>query len=139
MNIKLCNKCKEVKNVSEFYADKSKRDGLHTNCKVCKQKRIDRIKEIKQEYYRLFGGCIVCGYNKSFHCIDFHHIDHNTKEYAISKLTDNAESKIRKELYKTIPLCRNCHGEHHAGVGQNTDYFIKIHEDKTRAWNLVYR
>jgi hypothetical protein len=32
---KTCNKCKEIKSISEFHLDKNKKDGLHTICKIC--------------------------------------------------------------------------------------------------------
>lgn len=34
---KLCPSCREVKPTSEFYANRSKPDGLDTNCKACRQ------------------------------------------------------------------------------------------------------
>lgn len=37
--MKTCNNCKELKNVSEFNKDKSKKDGLHTFCKNCRRKK----------------------------------------------------------------------------------------------------
>lgn len=40
---KCCGKCKQTKSIDEFYKDKSKKDGLHTVCKVC-------IKIFQKEY-----------------------------------------------------------------------------------------
>jgi len=56
--MKVCSKCKEVKDESEFYKDKSKKDGLRPDCKVCvkkqdiqyRQKNKDKIKERKKKY-----------------------------------------------------------------------------------------
>lgn len=36
--MKKCNKCKEIKSLSEFFKDKTKKDGLHTICKLCSKK-----------------------------------------------------------------------------------------------------
>lgn len=36
---KKCNKCKEVKNISEFHKDKNRFDGLMRYCKVCSKER----------------------------------------------------------------------------------------------------
>ena len=32
---KVCNKCRTITYVTEFYKDKSKKDGYHTQCKIC--------------------------------------------------------------------------------------------------------
>ncbi len=53
-----CSKCHEVKSVSEFYKDKSQKDGVKTMCKDCKKQyqkqnykqNADKIKEYKKEY-----------------------------------------------------------------------------------------
>lgn len=36
--LKFCSKCKEKKNVQQFYSDKSSSDGLQTYCKECQHK-----------------------------------------------------------------------------------------------------
>ncbi len=35
MKIKICPTCNQVKSLSEFHKDKSKKDGLHSTCKNC--------------------------------------------------------------------------------------------------------
>ena len=37
METKICNKCKSVKSISEYYKDKTKKDGLTTFCILCKK------------------------------------------------------------------------------------------------------
>ena len=41
---KTCNKCNQIKCVTEFHKDKTKYDGYHTQCKTCNN-------NVKQEYY----------------------------------------------------------------------------------------
>ena len=41
---KICNACRTIKYVTEFYKDKSKRDGYHSQCKNCHNNR-------QKEYY----------------------------------------------------------------------------------------
>ena len=35
---KVCNTCRTIKQLTEFYEDKSKHDGYQTQCKNCKKK-----------------------------------------------------------------------------------------------------
>ena len=63
----------------------------------------------------LGGGCQVCGYNKCFACLDFHHRDRKTKKFSISM--DGLLKKwdvLVSEVEKCDLLCHNCHGELHA-------------------------
>ena len=56
---KICSKCKESKDVSEFHKNKGTNDGLHNQCKSCRKAyseiNSDRLKEYKQEYYERVG------------------------------------------------------------------------------------
>jgi len=42
---KVCNNCKKELSINMFYKDTTKKDGLHTICKICRQKN-------DKEYYR---------------------------------------------------------------------------------------
>jgi hypothetical protein len=48
---KWCNLCESVKEHTEFYADKDKKDGLNANCKQCKrnQKKKNNIKKMEDK------------------------------------------------------------------------------------------
>jgi len=47
VDTKRCTKCKEIKTLSEFYANKSRKDGKTSNCKLCmKEYRAER-----RDYY----------------------------------------------------------------------------------------
>lgn len=58
--MKFCNKCKESKVLTNFYKDKTHKDGFSSFCKPCKLsgnnisrlKHIDRDKQHKKEYYQ---------------------------------------------------------------------------------------
>ena len=54
--MKKCNKCNIEKPLSEFYKDKSTKDGLSYNCKECKnsyrKENKDKIKEYQEQYYK---------------------------------------------------------------------------------------
>lgn len=45
IELKLCTKCKEEKQINEFYKDNSKSDGLYSSCKFCNSKKNKKITE----------------------------------------------------------------------------------------------
>lgn len=49
MQTKRCSTCKETKPVSEFGKNRSREDGLHTQCKVCKKKSDHKYREANRE------------------------------------------------------------------------------------------
>ena len=58
--------------------------------------------------------CAMCGYNRCFSAIDFHHVNPSEKETAIGKLLQGPITKRKiMEIAKTTPLCKNCHAELH--------------------------
>jgi len=73
----------------------------------------------KDEWYTYFkeigkNKCFICGYQKCWAAIDFHHINPEEKDIGIAKLIDRRMTReYQKELEKCIPLCRNCHSELH--------------------------
>ena len=62
------------------------------------------------------GKCVVCGYNKYFGALEFHHLDKTKKEYAISDLKNYNFETLKQELDKCVILCSNCHAEYHGGL-----------------------
>ena len=55
---KICSKCGSDTNISEFYRDKTKKDGYHTICKICskvngkiwKNNNIEKFKKFQADY-----------------------------------------------------------------------------------------
>lgn len=96
--------------LSNYNENKKKK----TNSKSVSRRR-RKVKEMAVEYKG--GCCVACGYNKCISALDFHHLDPNEKDFAISKngLTRSWES-TKKELDKCICVCANCHREIHAGL-----------------------
>lgn len=107
-----CSKCKLTKNINEFFV---KRTDVTSWCKNClyttqKQRWVDR----KLKAIALFGSkCNICGYDKNYAALDFHHLDQSTKEFDWSQLKLSKWENIVKELKKCTLLCRNCHAELH--------------------------
>ena len=93
-------------------------DGRY-RCKKCSveavQRRREKLKLLAVEYKG--GECEVCGYKKCVNALEFHHIDPNEKEFGVGEngYTRSIED-IKKELYKFILVCSNCHREIHAGL-----------------------
>lgn len=57
--------------------------------------------------------CIICGYNKCWRALVFHHTNPDTKSFAISGAHARSWNKIKDELDKCILVCSNCHAELH--------------------------
>lgn len=62
--------------------------------------------------------CQICGYDKCEAALDFHHIDHVQKLFAISgsNLHKRQMESLLHEVAKCTLLCANCHREVHFGV-----------------------
>lgn len=63
------------------------------------------------------GGCVVCGYDRYYGALSFHHLDLSQKRVHLS-----AEGKgfaidaLRAEAAKCVLLCANCHAEVESGM-----------------------
>lgn len=86
----------------------------------CRKCQADRIRSRNQEHKEILvkengGGCAICGYNKCFRALQFHHIDPSTKSFGIGK-TSRSLKQLREEATKCVLLCANCHIEVEAGI-----------------------
>lgn len=82
----------------------------------------DYRRNVKLKMIEYKGGkCQVCGYNKCFWALDFHHLSKAEKSFNISGGTKSFES-MKSELDKCILVCANCHREIHAGIINAFDY-----------------
>jgi hypothetical protein len=99
---------------------KSPNKGLERG-NIPKEYYSERRRSIKKQLIDYKGGsCIVCGYNKSYRSLHFHHLNPDDKDFTLGhkwgKLGFNDE--IKKELDKCVLVCANCHGEIHDGLIQ---------------------
>lgn len=78
----------------------------------------NRRKTIRQKAIKYKGGkCQLCGYNKCFEALEFHHF--LDKKFGISqKGYTRSWEKVKMELDKCVLLCANCHREVENGVTQ---------------------
>jgi len=104
--IPIPKKCKRCGNIL-----KNNRRNFCSGCNVTIWRK--RTKKKLVEYKG--GSCINCGYNKCNENLTFHHRDPNMKDFQISGMSLGIE-KLKLEVDKCELLCRNCHGEVHAGI-----------------------
>lgn len=109
-----CSTKKEL-NKDNFYIRKDGR--YHVWCKPCgRRKSIERLREYKVACVEYKGGkCQICGYNKYFGALDFHHLDSSKKDFTIAGSNKTLKG-LKPELDKCVLLCSNCHRETHAGL-----------------------
>lgn len=132
MNTKNCTKCEKEKNITDFNW-KVKNKSRQSRCKECTREATNKHyqnnkgayfenvsvnKERIKVWYKNFKSTLSCTMcpEKRTPCLDFHHVDGNEKEAAISRAVHTAWSieKIKKEIEKCIVVCKNCHAMIHA-------------------------
>ena len=115
--MKICNRCKQEKELSEFRVVKS--IYYRGTCKKCEVIEHQESQCYTQDYvYSLKNECSICGYNKCKTALEFHHLNPQEKETAISILTkrrwsEHTKKLIDEEFEKCIVVCANCHREIH--------------------------
>tara|TARA_Y100000310_G_scaffold140092_2_gene139455 strand:- start:651 stop:1121 length:471 start_codon:yes stop_codon:yes gene_type:complete len=80
------------------------------------RKKSHRVRKFRKEIKFLAGGkCSKCGYNRSLHALDFHHIKGDKGSNLSKMIKSPSKQKALKEIKKCILLCANCHREVHFG------------------------
>lgn len=59
--------------------------------------------------------CAICGESEPC-CLEFHHINPETKVDSIMNMLNEPEETLVEELKKCIILCSNCHKKIHAKI-----------------------
>lgn len=88
-------------------------------CLICRRSATHkRRKDMKETLVREHGGkCQICGYDKYIGALDFHHLDPEEKEFALShKGSTRSLKRMREEASKCLLVCANCHREIEGGV-----------------------
>lgn len=130
MNTKQCNKCKAIKNISEFNRNKSRKDGHHSICRICMKLYLQSHYKNNTEYYKNKSRkaeqlshhiitsiksntpCNDCGKYYDPICMDFDHVNPLDKSFGICgsfKSLGLSLLKILKEIEKCDVVCSNCH------------------------------
>ena len=101
-----------------------------TICNSCIEKR--KHQAVKQKAVAYLGGkCLVCGYDRCYQAMVFHHLDPELKDFGISGNANRSWDKIQVELDKCVLLCANCHSEVHAGIVSSDELARRVSLVKT--------
>jgi len=119
-NKKLCKRCNKIKAKTAFY-NRSDRTGLYSYCKSCSNKhnrasQKRRGENRKLKLIKMKGSeCKICGYNKNYAVLSFHHRNPSSKKYKLDArgLRTITWQKCLLEIKKCDLLCANCHTELH--------------------------
>jgi transposase len=87
----------------------------------CRQCRIEAVARRRRKVKAILvaeagGTCRLCGYDKCFAALEFHHLDPNTKRFGLSRRGARSIARLRLEAQKCVLLCSNCHAEVEAGT-----------------------
>ena len=115
---KCCTKCGHDLPKSMFYGFTGSADGLSWECKPCNYQRKSNHKmKIKLALIHSVGkeaSCEMCGYNKCMAALEFHHVERENKEIALSRIQSLKFTQEQlNEMKKCQVLCVNCHREIH--------------------------
>lgn len=82
-----------------------------------KKSKITKIEILTKKYN---NKCVCCGCEfKDIKMAHFHHATSKTKKHNLSDMFGKYSNKaIKKELSKTIALCKNCHTLLHSTMGK---------------------
>ena len=95
-----------------------------------REKIKQRAKESQLENRKWFSSVsrhytCVCCFNSNRECIDFHHVNPREKEHGIARFLGHSGRqvpfRVKNELMKCVPVCRNCHAQIHSATLLLTD------------------
>lgn len=80
------------------------------------ERQKERASVRKSELVKLLGGkCSICGYNKNYAALEFHHVNPGDKNFQLDSrhLSNTSKELLLEEVKKCILVCSNCHKEVH--------------------------
>jgi hypothetical protein len=114
--MKVCFRCKDEKDESDFYRRTRNRDTLYSWCKKCfVEYTNERAVQKKKRAVEFMGGkCVDCGRamdenDNPYYLFDFHHLDPSQKDVGFKDMRFWSWKRIVKELAKCVLVCCVCH------------------------------
>lgn len=91
---------------------------------------VERVKQIVGD------SCWLCGYNKTWRSLAFHHVDPKTKSFGLStrELVGTKWPLVEQEIRKCILCCHNCHCEIHEGLISSIQVDEAIRNHPFNSW-----
>lgn len=127
---KFCSTCNKDLPKNNFRINKTKKDGLQSQCIACrkaynqehykknKKSYINKAKKSNEKMVKWYNDlksslkCQQCGEDHPA-CLHFHHRSPEEKEFNISSNVKTGKTKLLKEINKCDVLCANCHAKVH--------------------------
>lgn len=120
MCTKECFKCKEIKNISDFYKHKQMKDGHLNKCKKCTKNDTTKNRSKNIDYYREYDRSR--GNRQGFEYVRNYRELYPMK-YAAHKLTGNA---VRDGRLEKSYVCETCKNESKNIHGHHDDYALPL-------------
>lgn len=139
--LKTCNKCKAIKNVSEFCKEKKTKDGLHSRCKTCsreyknawRKKNWDEIKLKDKIYRESLNKEEMVEYQKNWyldnkvHCLEKSKMNYEQNKRAKRNSTLKVKYGITIEEYESMLNSQN----NKCAICHNVNFHINSSTNKT--------
>jgi len=109
------NRFKKKKFICKTCGNESCNNSRNLECSTCRNKQQRHEKREKAIQF-LGGKCSVCGYDRCFYSLQFHHCDPETKLFGLANSWNIPWKEIEDEMKKCVLVCSNCHGEIHEGL-----------------------
>lgn len=131
----MCLGCNTERPTSEFHRETKRKDGLATQCKICRHAHYLRSYDRRKPMIRASAAsirkrntevvnkakdvpCADCGIKYPSYVMDFDHLDPALKIKNVSLLKAHSLEKLYAEIAKCEVVCSNCHRiRTHAPVG----------------------
>ena len=113
-----------------FYKSSSHKGQFKCNkCEVEIAKLKTQMRKIRAVEYK-GGKCEICDYDKNISALEFHHINPEEKDFAISAFKCGWED-MKKELDKCMLVCATCHREIHNPQSTLEDFkkLMEVHKE----------
>ena len=89
--------------------------------------------KLKNNLVYVHGGkCALCGYDKCFSALEFHHINSDDKDFSLGANANVSTEKALLESQKCIILCANCHREVHSEMIDNEKLISTYSEERAK-------